>query len=208
MRSLGAGQNYDGKTAEPPKPAKTPDAEDIILMEKLIATADTAQQRCYAGFFAYLAHNSARGADGQRSRNMRLTVDALVGENRMKNKRAWTKWFACRKGISASDWASDWFDQLRAAGLPGSDFVLAACNTAADKWLNRPAQTEDIQRVLHHLLLLYSGKALEQVLQYTVHGFRHYYIVAGSQLKLQGLVSSDRLNSLGHWEAGSKMPVA
>ena len=44
--------------------------------------------------------------------------------------------------------------------------------------------------------------------EYTPHSFRHVLIVAGQQLRSSGVVRSEDIESLGHWQPGSAMPRA
>ena len=124
----------------------------------------------------------------------------------MKGKRMWTRWFADRVGFGGKDWAEDWYSELRAANLPGGDFLVFAANGAMDAWLPRPAEYSDARRALHLLLLLSCRLNAEQAVEYNPHGFRHILVSAGQQLKAFGVVSEGDLDKLGHWARGSAMP--
>ena len=126
----------------------------------------------------------------------------------MKNRKAWTRWFCARKGFVVAQWAEQWLDVLQAAGLPGEDYLLNACNTTMDAWLPRPAEYDDFRRALHFLLIKYANKSPEEAVGYAPHGFRHVLIVAGQQLRSQGVVDQEGLEALGHWEPGSRCPAA
>ena len=101
--------------------------------------AATIQQRVMAGFFVLLIHSSHRTANGQRTRKLRLTADAILGESLLKGRRRWSKWAASRVGYTRADWAGPWMDEMVQAGLPGDDFVVLATNVAMNEWLQRPA---------------------------------------------------------------------
>jgi len=85
--------------AEPPKPAVQPKWTHIMALEEAIKYGKTPQQRIMAGFFVFLVHSSHRCSNGQGSRNLRLTPDALMGEAMLKGKKVWTKWVASRMGV-------------------------------------------------------------------------------------------------------------
>ena len=159
-----------------------------------------------AGFFTFLVHTSHRAKNGQRSRKIRLTDDAMLGESLLKGRPTWTKWAASRRGLTMDDWAAPWLEELAKCDLPGPDFIILAPNATLDAWLPRPAEYRDISRALHMLLMLYGGETLESVIEYTPHGCRHVMVTAGTQLVSQGILKSSSLETLGHWEKGSKMP--
>ena len=73
-------------TSEPSKPARPLEWRHIEALESLIEAGTTAQQRVLAGFFVFLIHTSHRCSDGQRSRKLCLTEDALMGEALMKGE--------------------------------------------------------------------------------------------------------------------------
>ena len=197
-----------GATApcEPPVSAIALRWTHIQAIEGAVRTARTSQQRAYAGFFAFLIHTSARCMDGQRSRGVHLTDDALVGESMMKGKTCWTKWAALRDGYFESDWAADWLSGLHECGLPGPDFMLRATNVGMDEWLDRPARHADFGRALHVLLMAYANELPEDVVAFTPHGCRHVQVTAAQQLAQQHLLTENAVESLGHWERGSRMP--
>ena len=191
---------------EPPAPAVPLEWLHIEALEHAIGTARTPQQRAYAGFFTFLIQTAARCMDGQRSRGLRLTVDALAGESMMKGKACWTQWMALRRGFFTDDWATPWLLGLMEEGLPGPDFVLRAANVGLDTWLDRPARYADFSRALHVLLMVYAQAVPETVVTYTPHGCRHVQVTAAQQLAQQKLMTENAVESLGHWERGSKMP--
>ena len=51
------------------------------------------------------------------------------------------------------------------------------------------------------------GESPQSVIEYTPHGCRHFSVTSATQLKAQGVLGSEALESLGHWERGSKMPL-
>ena len=60
-----------------------------IVFEQLVTTAKTIQQRILAGYFTFLTQAAARSADGQRSRKLTLTDEALTGKSRKKKEQEW-----------------------------------------------------------------------------------------------------------------------
>ena len=154
----------------------------------------------------FLVHSSHRCSNGQRTRKLQLSDDAILGESFVKGEPVWTKWAASRMGMVIDDWAGTWVEELNACGLPGPDFLVKAPNATLDGWLNRPATYDDFSRSLHLLLMVYGGERPETVIEYTPHGCRHVQVTAGTQLASQGLLTDRSLESLGHWEKGSKMP--
>ena len=191
--------------SEPPKPAVPLTWQHIEALETALTTGKTSQQRILAGFFVFLVHSSHRCSNGQRTRKLRLSDDAILGESLLKGKPVWTKWAASRIGMVIDDWAGIWVDELHSCGLPGPDFLVKAPNAALDGWINRPATYDDFSRSLHVLLMVYGGESPETVIEFTPHGCRHVQVTAGTQLASQGLITERSLESLGHWEKGSKM---
>ena len=192
--------------SEPPEQAPPPPFSHVEVMEAVVTDGATPQQRAYAGFFAFLAHASHRCDNGQRTRRLHVTDVALLGESLMKRKKHWTKCAAAREGLTRNDWAGPWLSELNESGLPGEDFILLAANVTMDAWLQRPARYHDFSRALHLLLMVYAGEKPEDVINFTPHGYRHFAVTAGTQLAAQGIVSRESMETLGHWEKGSKMP--
>ena len=50
------------------------------------------------------------------------------------------------------------------------------------------------------------GGVPASVVEYAPRGCRHVQVTVGTQLALQGVLGEASLESLGHWERGSKMP--
>ena len=169
-------------------------------LETAIDIAATPQQRIMAGFFVYLVHSAHRCSNGQRTRKLRLTTDALLGESLLKGKKSWSKWAASRRRFTRDDWAGPWVEQLADEGLPGVDFLVFATNVAMDKWLARSAEYPDFQRALHTLLMIYSREKPDTVVHFTPHGCRHVIVTAASQLAAEGILSDAAIECLGHWE--------
>ena len=174
-------------------------------MEALIDTAETPQLLCMAGFFTLLAYGTARASDAQGSRGLRLTADAIAAESLTKNKHVWTKWFCSGVGVQG-DWATKWMEALACEGLPGQDYILLAPNASFDAWLDRPAEYSDIRRALHFIYHVYCGMGLDKAAAYNPHGFRHFMVEAGQQLRSLNICSSAGVERLGHWAKGSAMP--
>mgnify|MGYP003324326614 CR=1 FL=1 len=193
-------------SADPPKPAAPLKWTHLEGLEGAIRYGKTVQQRVLAGFFTFLIHTCHRAKNGQRSRKIRLTADAILGESLIKGRPTWTRWAASRKGLTVDDWAAPWLEELGKCDLPGPDFIVMAPNATLDDWLPRPAEYRDFSRALHLLLMLYCGETPESVVCYTPHGCRHVMVTAGTQLAAQGMLEESALETLGHWEKGSKMP--
>ena len=89
--------------------------------------------------------------------------------------------------------------------MPGYDFLVKAPNAAVDAWINRPATYSDFSRSLHLLLMVHGGESPRTVVEFTPHSCRHVQVTAATQLAAQGIISEAALETLGHWEKGSKM---
>ena len=126
----------------------------------------------------------------------------------MKNKKTWTVWFAPRSSITGTAWADKWFKQLQSADLLGLDYILPGFNTRFDKWFHRRATYSDVANALQAILVTSCGLKFEEARQITPHSCRHFLVSPGRQLQLEGHVTSEGLESLGHWEHGSSMPIA
>ena len=189
---------------EPPAPALTPSVEMVTAMEELVTTATTPQQRCLAGFFTLLAYCSGRASDVQASRKLSLAPDAIHGESIMKNKAVWTKWFCIRRGLTG-DWADKWMRELNLQSLPQGDFILWAPNSSYDEWLDRPATYQDLRRALHFLLHGFLGMSLDDAVLHNPHGFRHFMVESGQQLRSMKICEPGDIDRLGHWAKGSPM---
>ena len=81
VRAQAFPKNAMRETSEAPKSATPPTWEHIEALESAITTGATPQQRVLAGFFIFLVHSSHRCANGQRSRRLTLTPDAIMGES-------------------------------------------------------------------------------------------------------------------------------
>jgi len=196
-----------GGIAPAPEPAVAPELWVIKRFELLITTAPTAVQRCIAGFITLLALVSARASDLLRSRCVSVTQDAVIGQSLMKApKGVWVKWYAPRKGLSMDDWAGPWLEQLRVCGLPGPDYILAGFDASLGSWLPRRANFADVNRALRAMLVTQCGLSAQAAAAHTPHGLRGVLNTAGQQLRRQGHVDERGMESLGHWERGSKMP--
>ena len=206
VRAQAFPKNATRETSEAPKSAIPPTWGHIEALESAITTGATAQQRVLAGFFIFLVHSSHRCANGQSSRRLTLTPDAIMGESLLKGKPTWTKWAAARLGITRDDWAEPWLAELRDNGMPGPDYLIRAPNASLNRWLQRPARYADFSRALHLLLMVYGGETPSTVVDYTPHGCRHVQVTAAAQLVSQGLLTDAAVEVLGHWEKGSKMP--
>ena len=192
--------------SEQPKMATPPTWKHVEAMERVITDGATEQQRIVGGFFALLIHSSHRCSNGQRTRKLKLTDDAIMGESLLKGKRTWTEWAAARQGFFCDDWAGPWLMELKRCGMPGHDFLIRAPNSTLDRWLSRPATYADFNRAWHLLLMVYGGESPQTVVEYTPHGCRHIQVTAATQLAAQGLLGDTALEAIGHWERGSKMP--
>ena len=124
----------------------------------------------------------------------------------MKGKRRWTRWYTDRLGFSGNDWAETWLSDLKAADLPGPDFVIRAANGAMDQWLDRPADYTDTRRALHFTLMLACSFSAAEAVQFNPHSFRHILVSVGAQLRGQNIVDERDSERLGHWSKGSAMP--
>ena len=72
--------------AEPAKAAVPPTWRHIQALEAAIVSGATAQERVMAGFFVFLIHTSHRSANGQTTRKLKLTEEALLGESLVKGQ--------------------------------------------------------------------------------------------------------------------------
>ena len=124
----------------------------------------------------------------------------------MKGKASWTRWAALRDGVSRDNWAGEWLQCLTAENLPSEDYILYATNVTMDAWILRAARYADFSRALHLLLMAHCSESPDTVVEFTPHGCRHSQITAAQQLAQQGHLSVSCLESLGHWERGSRMP--
>jgi hypothetical protein len=186
---------------EPLEPAREVSVEMMVKFENLVFSGPTPQVRCYSGFFALLGASSLRASDAQRTRDLAVTENAVIGTSRMKGKVAWTRWFADLSGFGCSGWAQEWLSVLGDEGLPGGDFVLRAVTATMDGWLDRPAEYADIRRALHLILITFLGIVPQEAVTFNPHGFRHIMVSIGQQLRPFGIVSEEDLERLGHWDS-------
>jgi len=182
----------------------------VIGLSNLIVSAPSAPLRAFAGLCVLAVENSCGFREANRARNLRLTHDAIVGESRAKNHLKWLPWAACRRGISKTDWAAEWLEQLKLAGLPGSDFVLNGASTDGGKWLTRIAEHRDANAMYQMLLTLDPiGMSVEEASLHNFHGLKRLYPTMGIQLKAVGSITDERgIERLGHWSKNSDMPEA
>ena len=167
-------------------------------------SAPTLPLRVFAGVFCALTHGCLRVSDLQRSENITLTSDAILAVTwKMKRKKSKVPWAASATGFSDKHWAETWMGHLRAANLPGKDFVVLAPSADHHAFIHRIAKFSDFanaQRVLCTLPPLNMGP--DEALSYTPHSWRHLYPTAARQLGL----SDTQLEEIGHWAHGSSMP--
>ncbi len=198
--------NNEVSHSEPAVQAANIDVETVIMFEDLVWTAETAVQRCLAGCMALLAGSSLRASDSIRTRSLDVRGDAITGVSRMKAKKVWSRWYACRTGFSGKEWARQWLLELKSCDLPGSDFLVWAPNSTLDAWLERPAEYADLRRALHFMLIVYKGYPASTAATYNPHSFKHVLVTAAQQLRTFGVVTEDDIERLGHWSKGSSMP--
>lgn len=194
------------EASEAPKSATPPTWKHIEALESTITMGATVPQRILAGISTFLVHASHRYSNGQRSRRLVLTSDALLGESLLKGKPCWRKWAASRLGLMRDDWAGSWMQGLMENGMPGFDLLILAPDAALNRLLRRPARFADFSLASRFLLMVYGGETPDTVVEYTPHGCRHVQVTAAAQLASQGLMSGASIEVLGHWEKGSKMP--
>ena len=124
----------------PPKSAKMVVAKMVADMEPFTSTAPSLTHRVYSGAFCCLAHGVLRWADMLWSKDIFLTVDALIGVCwKMKKKRHQTPWAALRCGFTDCDWAGQWVAELEDAELPADDYVLRAVSRDGARFTPRSA---------------------------------------------------------------------
>ena len=187
---------------EAPKPAKNVTTEMVKRMEVLVEKAPTRPLRSWSGFFAGCAHGCLRGQDMQRSRDLKMTADALVGKSWMKNFDHLYPWGILREGYEVPDWPKKWLMELAKDDLPGKDFVMLKCNDDFSQYKPQIAKFSDMQAAMHTLLTLGGFMSVEQAVLYNPQSWRHYLASAASQL---GLKKGERTD-MGHWKPGSSMP--
>ena len=186
---------------------KTANMSTVPIMcglERLIQTAPTPELRTYAGLFVAASHVSSRGSDILRSRDLRLAVDALLGQARMKNSDVWVDWAASRKGYVLDDWADIWPLCLAENNLPGVDFTVFGVNETRDTRLHQPGSYADCNKALSLLLQCPEvGLDANEACTYTVHNFKHFQIACVLQL----MPSATSVHEdMGHWSVNSSMP--
>ena len=195
------------KSCEPPVPAVPPAFNIVATLEVLIGNAPTRVERILCGFFCCLAYSCLRCSDLLTTRNLHITKDSIAGQSLMKTSKVWTQWYAPRIGVSGSDWASEWMQQLCLAKLPGKDYIITGFNGKLDRWLPRRASYKDIAQAFQAILVTVASIPYEIAGVLTPHSFRHFLVGPGRQLQIQGVVTVEGMESLGHWERGSSMPA-
>ena len=187
-----------------PKQAIMPSEDVIRGLEAQITDAPTGVLRCMAGVCALAAHASGRGYDLIRSRDVQLSQDAIYGLALMKSSVEYSLWVARRLGFAREDWAQDFLLALAEHHLPGDDFLVYGVNADCSAFVERVAETDDVQRAYQMLLQLPPiNFTSSEAVEYTFHGLRHSYVTAQTQFD----ASAPGLEDMGHWEPGSKMPA-
>ena len=171
-------------------------------MEHFVKSAPTLPLRIYAGVMCTLGHGVLRWKDLQRSSQLHLTPDALVGVTwQMKRKKIQVPWAALRMGLNSEDWAGTWIDLLQSAEMPGQDFVVYATRRDFSSFTTRIGTYTDGVNAMRSLLIL-SGMTPENALCFTLHSWRHLFPTAARQLRLP----EHEQVEIGHWATGSSMP--
>ena len=196
------------KCLEPPVPAVPPSIEVMGLLECLISRAPTLVERIICGFCCCMAYSCLRCSDLLSTRRLSLGKDSLSGQSLLKNKKQWTQWFAPAGSATGVSWAKDWIDRLNMAGLPGPDYIFPGFSISLDSWSPRRAVYSDVARALQAILVTGAKRSAMEAKSITPHSFRHFLVGPGRQLQLQGFVSTEGIEAIGHWERGSSMPAA
>jgi hypothetical protein len=171
-------------------------------MEEFVKSAPTLPLQIYAGVMCTLGHGVLRWKDLQRSSQLHLTADALVGVTwQMKRKKVQVPWAALRMGLNGDDWAGTWIDLLQSAAMPGPDFVVFATTRDFVSFTSRIGSYSDGVNAMRALLIL-SGLSSADALRFTLHSWRHLFPTAARQLR----IPEHEQVEMGHWATGSSMP--
>ena len=171
-------------------------------MEHAVSHAPGVPLKVYAGVMCALGHGVLRWKDLQRSSQLHLTADAIVGVTwQMKRKRVQIPWAALRFGISGDDWAGTWISLMDPHGMPGPDFVVHATTRDFTSFTPRIGGYADGVNAMRALLIL-SGMSATCAMQFTLHSWRHLFPTAARQLRLP----EHEQVEMGHWATGSSMP--
>ena len=171
-------------------------------MEHFVKSAPTLPLRIYAGIMCTLGHGVLRWKDLQRSSQLHLTPDALVGVTwQMKKKKTQVPWAALRMGLNSDDWAGTWIDLMQSADMPGQDFVVYATSRDFCSFTSRIGAYSDGVNAMRALLII-AGMTPECALCFTLHSWRHLFPTAARQLRLP----EHEQVEMGHWATGSGMP--
>ena len=186
---------------ELPLKAVCPSVDLILKIER--ACCDKKENpvvRIMCGFLLCLTHGVLRWSDLQRSVQLTLGRDLLMGKAVMKKKDVLTPWVAARRGFSGLDWAKSFMDLLVLFGMPGTDFVLLS-PVCADSFGTSPASYATALMFVR-MSLIHIGLTPREALEFTMHGWRQLYPTMSNQL---GLPEIEQV-AIGHWAKGSAMP--
>ena len=91
-----------------------PHVEVVFALEQCSSSKNVRSiiVQVFAGLCCLSITCSCRGSDAQRTQNMRLTKDAVVGETRMNNHLSWVQWAIQLIGLSGVDWITPWLSAL------------------------------------------------------------------------------------------------
>ena len=202
VRSQVSGSSSAAGERPLPKPARMATVEMLVCFEELVFSAPSSSLQCWAGVQVALGHGVLRWSDLQHSKDLTLTVDALLGITwRMKKRSVQVPWAALRMGVSGRDWAVKWLEVLSYHGLPDKDFVILAPSHGLKSFKGAVANFYHCQSMLR-TLLLHSGFTASEAMTFSCHSWRHLFPTAGRQLRL----SNETLNDMGHWAPNSGMP--
>ena len=103
-------------------------------------------------------------------------------------------WAALRWGFGAVDWVEPFTQACDKADLPKGDFLVFRPCVGLKTFTRHPAGWADANMALHALLVV-AGVPIDQVIQYTMHSFRHVYPTCGFQL----MFPPSAVTLMGHW---------
>ena len=188
-------------------PATCMPAEITVKFEHMAAgMAETSGPiQCFAGCSLLCAYGVKRWSDAQHifGKSIAVSDDAITMDTyKSKRKKQLMSWTCPRRSISNLEWVHPWLKVMGKFDLPGEDYLIRRVSTDLMSFTFQPAEWNDMNRLLHAVLISHCGLDSRSACTFTMHSFRHLLPTCAFQLG----VPEPEVEAMGQW--GNKASTA